>query len=160
MEQLGGFYDPGNKSLYLIRFGEMPMMDNPVIRKTIMAHELCHALQDMYADLDALTNIKKNKNTDRLAANIAAIEGQATIMMMQYVFNIDPLQIPSFSGIKSEILSSGENTLGVSFKEFRDAPLYIKEGLLMFPYINGTIFYQEYLRNKSIYFKTEEITWR
>jgi hypothetical protein len=150
LEQIGGFYDPEAKELNLIRMGQIPMLDSPMIRDTIMAHELCHAIQDMHTDLNSLLDPKKTENTDLIAANQALIEGQATVVMFQY-FTKQPVEnIPDFGLMRGMVESSGDLT-GMDFKEFKNAPRYLKEHLALFPYIDGASFYRKLiLANKNI----------
>jgi hypothetical protein len=141
LEQIGGFYDPETKELYLIKAGQIPMLDNQIVRKTIMAHELCHAIQDMNLDLNSMMDEDKVQNDDQVAAFQAFIEGQATIVMMQYVFKLAPDKLPDFGAMRQYMADSGD-MMGMSFNEFKNASLYLKERIAIFPYIDGAVFYR------------------
>jgi hypothetical protein len=141
LEQIGGFYDPETRELYLIKAGQIPMLDNQIVRKTIMAHELCHAIQDMNLDLDSMMNEEKVQNDDRIAAFQAFIEGQATIVMMQYLFKVAPDKLPDLGAMRQYMADSGD-MMGTSFTEFKNAPLYLKERIALFPYVDGAVFYR------------------
>jgi hypothetical protein len=68
-EQIVGFYDPKTKVLYVVDGAPA----NEVT--TVISHELVHALQDQYMNLDSLQSIEGDD--DRAAAAQAVIEGQA-----------------------------------------------------------------------------------
>lgn len=76
-EQVGGFYDPASKTFYL--------MDTFTggVAKIIMAHELTHALDDQYFDIDG-TLAKCGGNTDASLAFQAVVEGSGTGLMNQW----------------------------------------------------------------------------
>jgi hypothetical protein len=141
LEQIGGFYDPETRELYLIKAGQVPMLDNQLVRKTIMAHELCHAIQDMNLDLDTMMDEEKVQNDDQVAAFQAFIEGQATIVMMQYLFKVAPDKLPDLGAMRQYMADSGD-MMGTSFNEFKNAPLYLKERIALFPYVDGAVFYR------------------
>lgn len=144
LEQIGGFYDPETKELYLIRAGQIPMLDNQMVRKTIMAHEICHAVQDMHLDLNSMMNEEKIENDDEISAFQAFIEGQATIVMMQYLFKISPDKLPDLGAMRQYMADSGD-MMGASFTEFKNASLYLKEKIALFPYVDGAVFYRNLL---------------
>ncbi len=76
-EQAGGFYDPGSKSFYLL--GHMPRGIGPFLE----SHELTHALDDQYFDLDGrLTAVVGDD--DAMFARSAVHEGVATLVMAIY----------------------------------------------------------------------------
>ena len=68
-EQVVGYYDPATKTLYVVNGA-----DEQIVGITI-THELVHALQDQYVNLDSLQ--KASTDNDRLAAAQAVIEGEA-----------------------------------------------------------------------------------
>ena len=68
-EQVVGYYDPTAKVLYVVRGA-----DEKTVGITI-THELVHALQDQYVNLDSIQ--KATSDNDRLSAAQAVIEGQA-----------------------------------------------------------------------------------
>lgn len=144
LEQIGGFYDPETKELYLIRAGQIPMLDNQMVRKTIMAHELCHSIQDMYLDLNMMMNEEKIKNDDLVSAFQSFIEGQATVVMMQYLFKLTPDKLPDLGAMRGFMAESGD-IMGTSFKEFKNASMYLKEKIALFPYVDGAVFYRNLL---------------
>ena len=68
-EQVIGYYDPAAKVLYVVKGA-----DEKTVSITI-THELVHALQDQYVNLDSIQ--KATSDNDRLSAAQAVIEGQA-----------------------------------------------------------------------------------
>ena len=138
-EQVGGFYNPKKKLLILLRHKGNDLLDNPFVQRIQIVHELTHALQDMYINLDFITDIERVKNEDLINARAATVEGQASIVMVQYVMGIDPEKIPSFLDFDRMIQSEGT-------MEYNSAPLFLKEHLFLFPYIHGSEFYKKYLK--------------
>jgi hypothetical protein len=78
-EQVGGFYDPSSNTFFL--------MDTFTggIAKVILAHELTHALDDQYFDIDG-TLKKLEEETDAEFAFQAVVEGSGTATMNQWTF--------------------------------------------------------------------------
>ncbi|MFN0007251.1 MAG: hypothetical protein ACKVXR_05035 [Planctomycetota bacterium] len=76
-EQVGGFYDPGSDTFFLMEaFGGD-------LAKIILAHELTHALDDQHFDLDG-TLEHLGEQTDREFAYMAVVEGSGTSAMNQW----------------------------------------------------------------------------
>lgn len=76
-EQVGGFYDPESKSFYLME------SFTGGVAKIILAHELTHALDDQYYDIDGMLK-KIEGNTDAEVAFQAVVEGSGTGEMNQW----------------------------------------------------------------------------
>ncbi|NJD11961.1 MAG: hypothetical protein FIB01_16465 [Gemmatimonadetes bacterium] len=132
-EQIVGYYDPQARTLYVVA-GVAPETVAPVL-----AHELVHALQDQYANLDSL--IARGRGIDRRSAAHAAIEGHATVVMFAFLAEqgqgrrLDPAQLPS----PAADLAAGLRARNDQFPVFRTAPAIIRETVL-FPYIGGSDF--------------------
>jgi len=76
-EQVGGFYDPGKKTFFLLN--DMPSSMQPAL----IAHELTHALEDQYYDLDA--RLRASTKDEDLSFAVSAVhEGSATLVMTMY----------------------------------------------------------------------------
>ena len=73
-EQVLGYYDPATKVLYVVEGADKK--DGGELVQVTIAHELVHALQDQYANLDSLE--KLHGDNDRQTAMQAVMEGQAT----------------------------------------------------------------------------------
>ena len=95
-EEIAAFYDPKTKTMHLIEEPEAKKKEQPTLlerllgktggfdkdeNKTVIAHELTHALADQHYDLDALHKDAKHDD-DRSLAVSALIEGEATLAMM------------------------------------------------------------------------------
>lgn len=126
-EQIMGYYDPKTKALYMVQGAP-----EDYAGITLM-HELVHALQDQYVNLDSLQNI--TGDDDRVAAVQAIIEGQATYEQLYIMVggngNIAAQMPGGMDGMRDAIRQAQETQ-----PVFSSAPRVIKEGLL-FPYING-----------------------
>ena len=126
-EQIIGYYDPKTKVLYVVDGAP-----EEYAGITIM-HELVHALQDQYVNLDSLQHIMGDD--DREAAIQAVIEGQATYEQMYLM--------AGGSGNIAAQLPGGWEQIRAAIRDaqttqpiFASAPMIIQESLL-FPYING-----------------------
>jgi len=134
-EQVAGFYDPDSTALFVLD-------DQPEeALEALLVHELVHAVQDQSVDLDALTDPKMGN--DRATAAQAAIEGHATLVMLEYMTEqmtgapIDFGQIPDFAAQLRPALAG----MTSQYPALATAPRVIREALL-FPYLEGTGFVQ------------------
>ena len=134
-EQVAGFYEPDSAALFV-------MDDQPAGQlQGLLVHELVHAVQDQTTDLDALTG--PDVDNDRATAAQAAIEGHATLVMLEYMTEqiagapVDLAQIPDFG---AQVRPALEAVRG-QFPELARAPRVIQESLL-FPYVEGAGFVQ------------------
>jgi hypothetical protein len=133
-EQIIGYYDPKTKVLYVVSGAP-----EDYVGITIM-HELVHALQDQYVNLDSLEHI--TDDDDRAAAAQAVIEGEATYEQMYIMAggagNI-AAQLPGGWESMRQTIRESQATQPV----FSSAPMVIQETLL-FPYINGADFVRRF----------------
>ncbi len=135
-EQIGGYYDPEKKAFFIA--GWLSAEE----QKPAMAHELTHALQDQYFDLNGLMmRDRKLHNDDMTLAHEAVAEGDATAVMLDYL--LEPagrtfVQLPDLVFIMRAQLS----LMNDQFEVLKSAPDYIKESLV-FPYSYGTSFLQK-----------------
>jgi hypothetical protein len=133
-EQIMGFYDPKTKVLYVVNGAP-----EEYVGITIM-HELIHALQDQYANLDSLEHIEGDD--DRQLAAQAVVEGQATYdqayIMAGGGGNI-AAQLPGGWESIRQMIREAQTTQPI----FASAPMVIQETLL-FPYINGSDFIRRF----------------
>src|ERR1043165_300435 len=124
-EQIIGYYDPKTKVLYVVK--DAPEMYAGI---TIM-HELIHALQDQYVNLDSLQHI--TGDDDRAAAVQAIIEGEATfeqIYLMAGGSGNIAAQLPGGWESMRQAIREAQATQPI----FSAAPIVIQETLL-FPYV-------------------------
>lgn len=137
LEQVAGFYDPASDTLFVVEGISEELVDG------VLVHEMVHALQDQYVDLDSLVEATRQRN-DRGMAVQAAIEGHATFVMYEWMLgqmtggSVDLSRMPRLSeSLDSEALASA----GVEMPELQQAPAVIREQLL-FPYVSGLDFIQ------------------
>jgi len=142
-EQVGGYYDPDKKTLYIADWLSIEE------QKPVLVHELTHALQDQYFNVGKL--IEENRklgNDDLVLARQAVIEGDAMVVMLQYL--LEPIQrhfsqLPDLAFIMQAQMASMQS----QFSVFNEAPAYLRETLL-FPYGYGAAFIQRaWLKNPS-----------
>ena len=133
-EQVGGFYDPETKLLFLVKGFQKQLQG------AIVSHELTHALQDQHFDL--LSLLKSTfSNDDLTLARQSVIEGVATGVMIEYLTGAELEELPELGAAMKSAVG-----LQVGFTPvFSSAPPYIQNHLL-FPYLEGTAFYQKYLK--------------
>ena len=132
-EQILGYYDPETKVLYVVKDAPADMTGITV------THELVHALQDQYVNLDSIQ--KSHGDSDRQAAAQALLEGQATWAQMQDMLDGADLaaRIPGgWDQIRQQIRESQS-----SMPRFANAPMAIQESLI-FPYLSGAEFVRRY----------------
>ena len=132
-EQVIGYYDPSTKVLYVVQGA-----DEKTLGITI-THELVHALQDQYVNLDSLQ--KSTDDSDRLSAVQAVIEGQAQFEQLSIMVggssNI-AMRVGGRDRIR-EMIRENQSAMPV----FSTAPMVIQESLL-FPYLSGADFVQRF----------------
>lgn len=128
-EQILGIYDPKTKVLYV-----MNGAPDEIVSITIY-HELVHALQDQYINLDSLQ--RQTGDDDRVLAAQSVIEGEATYEQMLWTLgeraNVAARMPGGQDRIREMIRESQASPI------FSAAPMVIQEELL-FPYINGQDF--------------------
>jgi hypothetical protein len=132
-EQILGYYDPATKVLYVVE--DAP----PALMGVTLTHELVHALQDQYLNLDSIQ--KSRGDSDRLAAAQAVLEGHATWAQMQDMLDGADLatRIPGgWEQIRAQIRDNQ-----AAMPRFANAPMAIQESLI-FPYLSGAEFVRRY----------------
>ena len=129
-EQIIGLYDPKTKTLY-VRSDKPPEMTEVTI-----SHEMIHALQDQYLNLDSVQ--KESGDNDRLGAIKAVIEGQATyeqlIAMVGGESNL-ATRLPGGWDRVREMIREQSSAMPV----LATSPMIIQETLI-FPYLSGAEF--------------------
>jgi hypothetical protein len=132
-EQIAGFYDPKTKVLYVIQGETDDMLDQ------VVPHELVHALQDQYVNLDSIENAEGDD--DRLLAAQAVFEGQAVyeqLVIMTGNANF-AARLPEMWDRLRETIRDNRS----SMPEFAKAPPIIQE-VTIFPYLSGLEFIKRY----------------
>jgi hypothetical protein len=132
-EQVAGFYDPDSTALFILD-------DQPqVMLQGLLIHELVHAVQDQTADLAALT--EPTLGNDRQVAAHAAIEGHATLVMLEYMAEMSgvPMDLGEIPDFAARLRPALEGM--AQFPALAGAPRVIRESLL-FPYLEGAGYVQ------------------
>ncbi len=155
-EQIGGFYDPETKELYVMNEQEEEEDTSPEAalikmmgvtnRKFILIHELTHVMQDQHFDLLTMPRSDpdmEDHNDDTVSAVQALFEGEATYVMFEWTFSKRGMSldnIPNFAKmIEDSVKEDMEKKVGDMMSK---APALIRESLL-FPYIQGFKFFLE-----------------
>ncbi|MGE0713228.1 MAG: hypothetical protein AB7N76_36555 [Planctomycetota bacterium] len=145
-EQIGGFYDPEKKELFLIdRSGQMGGMEQQLNDRMVMAHELTHALQDQNWALDRWFEVL-GEHEDRIQGYKCLVEGEAQLVGMSHLFGkmgrgkVDMKQLNRMQEMMLKMSPEGA--------KFRSVPPYLIENM-MFPYTQGAEFIQELQRKKG-----------
>ena len=127
--QVAGFYDPETKTMHLVARDGLP----PFVERIMLAHELTHALDDQYADLEAFTKARQNATEDLDLASESVVEGSATALMIQYATRA------MVSGrIDQKALEQYAQQEAERSKTFLDAPRYFSA--MLGSYICGALF--------------------
>jgi hypothetical protein len=132
-EQIVGFYDPKTKVLYVV--DSAPAAEIGVV----ITHELVHALQDQYINLDSLQNAEGDN--DRTTAADAVIEGQAVydqIVAMTGNRNFVGLIPGGWDAIRDNIRQNYSSMPAIA-----GAPMVLQETLI-FPYLSGAEFMHDF----------------
>ncbi len=130
-EQVAGYYDPKTKKLYVVDGQPEDMVGITV------THELVHALQDQYINLDSIATT--DQPNDRQMAAQAVIEGQAMYEQFAAMMGEGSLASKLPGGWDMVRQQIRENSS--SMPRFADAPFVVQEDLI-FPYLSGA----EYIR--------------
>ncbi len=155
-EEIAAFYDPKTKTMHLIKEpGEKNKKPPTFIErlmgktggfdkdenKTVIAHELTHALADQNYDIDKLQKAVKNDD-DRDLALSALIEGEATLTMIGAQMEdwtgtaVDKIPSKDLDRIFGFLIPLMPMTSG---KSLREAPVILSESMI-FPYLRGMVF--------------------
>lgn len=130
-EQVAGYYDADSNALFI------PMDIDPAQARLVVSHELVHALQAQYVNLDSL--IQQDQQNDRRSAAQAILEGQATlaqILVLMPEQKVDSL--PDFWELR-DALGKQQAQMAV----FASAPMWLRESLI-FPYLGGAEFVRRF----------------
>ena len=132
-EQIVGFYDPKTKVLYVVDGAPSTEVG------LVISHELVHALQDQYLNLDSLQSLEGDD--DRESAAQAVIEGQAVydqLVAMAGNRNFIALVPGGWDAVRQQIRQNQD-----AMPKFANAPMLLQESLI-FPYLSGAEFMREF----------------
>jgi len=152
-EQIEAFYDTKTKTVNLLDWVDMDE------QKPVMAHELTHALQDQYVDLEkwsdqtpddvsttALADLDHLNRDEMDTAREAVTEGQATAVMTDYMLKPmgkNLVNDPEVVELLQTQMGSDEDSPVMA-----RAPLLLSESML-FPYREGLSFEQDVWMEKG-----------
>jgi hypothetical protein len=126
-EQVAGYFDPDSNALYI------PTDIDPSQARLVISHELVHALQHQYLNLDSLVELKRQN--DRRSAAQAILEGQATLAQILVLMPEQKIEsLPNFWDLRTALGGQQDQ-----MKVFGSAPLWLRESLI-FPYLGGAEF--------------------
>ncbi len=134
-EQVAGFYDHTRKTLHIADW--IPML----MQEPVMAHEIFHAIQDQEWGGGKLID-SKTYTHDRLLAHAALLEGDATVVMLNYSqAKLDPSADMSTSAFAINMVATSlpMQMASPQFPVMASAPDYMKQSLI-FPYQQGLLF--------------------
>lgn len=137
-EQVIGYYDPAAKTLYVVQGA-----DEASVGVTI-THELVHALQDQYVNLDSIQ--KLTGDADRATAAQTVIEGDATFEQIATMVG-GPANVAMRIGGRERMREMIREN-GSKMPLFNTAPMVLQEELL-FPYLTGADFMMRYREKKG-----------
>jgi len=136
--QVLAFYDPLTHTYFAL--DQMPsaaggLLDNDMMRESVVIHELTHALQDQRFHAGA-RDLALQKDTDGSLALHALMEGEATFVMLDYVLDRAGQKMSDVMGSPEalELLTSSMNAGDASIDP--GTPRYFAESL-KFPYAEG-----------------------
>jgi hypothetical protein len=154
-EQIAAFYDPKTKTMHLIKEEEAEKPKPSFLErllgktggfdkdenKTVLAHELTHALADQNFDLDAMQS-RVRRDDDRQLALAALIEGEATLTMMEA--QAQDWNGTQFPKMPAADIAAALRLLGPAMAigggpSLREAPPILTESMI-FPYFGGLVF--------------------
>lgn len=138
-ENVAGFYDPTNETLWIIRDGQASGRD-----PTVIVHELIHALEDQHFDLEALSG-RVEGHDDRALALQGLVEGSATYGMLQPMMrgNVEDPRARriALAGVSFVLEASGA-------AQPSDAPDFVM-GVLVYPYAHGLGFVSDLIEDRG-----------
>ncbi len=125
-EDVAGLYDTETGEIYLV----VDRYTSDLMLEVTFAHEFTHALQDQNFDLDSLE--EGSATTDSRLALQALVEGDASLVMLEYAFRY-LFEMP-FD--RSDLLQAIQE---VEQGEYRGAPSVVRR-TAWFPYEQGAVF--------------------
>lgn len=132
-EQIVGFYDPATKVLYVVQGSPKESA------QLIVTHELVHALQDQYVNLDSIQ--KLTNDNDRQSAAQAVFEGEAVYEQVHAMLGPGNIAVGLPGGWDRVRQSIRDNESAMPV--YASAPMVIQETLI-FPYLSGAEFVKNF----------------
>lgn len=131
---VGGFYSPEEQAFYLIEG-----FNHGLLAELVMAHELCHALEDQHYDFESRLR-PAELDTDRAFAQGAVLEGSASVLMYAYLTDVLSDRVRQMSrrqlrGLQSEM----ETFMSQASQRTGEVPAYLALTAAL-PYVEGAKF--------------------
>jgi hypothetical protein len=136
-DQVAGLYDPKAKEFYIADW--IPVDE----QRTVMSHELTHALEDQSFHIDSWIKAAR-PNDDAELARDAVSEGSAMAAMVDYEMLDQKVSVRDVPDVTLLIRAGALSEMDKD-PNLAKAPIYIRDELL-FPYLAGTGFTQEFLK--------------
>lgn len=130
-EQIIGYYDPATKVLYVVDDVR------PELLELTITHELVHALQDQYVNIDSIQN--STDDADRQVTAQAILEGQAVYAQLRASLGETGMRLGGWERARIAMRDAQDG-----MPIFSSAPMIIRESLL-FPYAGGADFVHRFL---------------
>jgi len=127
-EQIAGLYDPKAHEFYIADWID------PEDQRTVMSHELTHALEDQHFQIEAWVKAAR-PNDDAEMARESVLEGSAMAAMLEYMLKEKGLKLRDVPDIDPAIFVGDLAETPI----LKKAPPFIKDSL-MFPYFSGLTF--------------------
>lgn len=138
--QVAGFYDPREE--YLAIVGDQIALlaktsgSEQRASEAVLAHELVHGLQDQHFDLERF--LDADPLSDSGAAKAALVEGDATMVMLEYLLQKDFGELEGAAETFRQLGTAAVAAMGQDESMAR-APAWLRETLL-FSYLQGLAF--------------------
>lgn len=139
-DQVAGLYDAKSKEFYIADW--IPADE----QRSVMSHELTHALVDQSFDLDGWIKAAR-PNDDAELARDSVSEGSAMAAMLDYSLMEEKLSVRDLPDV-TEVIRKGAVAEMEKDPLLSKAPIVIRDELL-FPYLEGTSFTQAFLKANS-----------
>jgi len=136
-EQIAGLYDPKSHEFYIADWIA------PDEQRMVMSHELTHALQDQYFQIDAWVHAAR-PNDDAEMARETVLEGSAMAGMLEYMLRDKGLKLRDLPDVDPSLFIGDLSQTPM----LKQAPPFIKDSLL-FPYFAGLTFSMNVLRTSG-----------
>lgn len=153
--QIGGYYDPEAKRLFLIA-GKGGGQAQEMNDQFVMAHELGHALQDQHFDLMRYNRLFDGHD-DKTMAFKALVEGEATLIGFRWLGNKQPMlrnfSVKRFFEMNRRMAQQMPNA-DPNQKKLAKLPEFLTENA-MFPYEMGGNFVEIFVNKKGFKAITE-----
>jgi hypothetical protein len=139
-DQVAGLYDSKGKEFYIADW--IPADE----QRSVMSHELTHALVDQSFNLDAWIKAAR-PNDDAELARDSVSEGSAMAAMLDYSLADQKIGVRDLPDV-TEAIRTGAVAEMEKDPLLSKAPIVIRDELL-FPYLDGTTFTQQFLKANS-----------